>query len=307
MKIRTCCHTLLALGFITAAAARADDPSGATDPLEQRVRSIGEALAAVSQDIDANVESILDVIVPLTDSQETGNQVTQLKQDAIAGLRKAIEFYATERQKLEGDLARAAAPLSKPQMSDQVQTLDGVIDRRVDDILRISASLAENQDLDKYEYSYDPFSEIYNRRTTDAYKQNQKVQRRVVDTRQKLAVGLEKSIASLQDRLARYQRSRAYQTSEANRAAIDALIADTEARLATRRAQLAGLGDTGGAAGEKAITRDDFKVLSAWLNDQKAEVRASFDHMRRLKGEYDNALIRWNQDRRLRGLAPVAP
>jgi hypothetical protein len=43
--------------------------------------------------------------------------------------------------------------------------------------------------------------------------------------------------------------------------------------------------------------------LCFWL---AAAARASSDHQRRLKGDDDFALLRWSQDRRLRGLAPVS-
>ena len=264
--------------------------------------ALREELVKISGDIDAGVENILDLIMPLTDSLETGNKVTQLKQDAMMGLRKAIDYYTTERQKLEGDLSRPVANLTKEQMANQVGAIDEKVDLRINEILRLSASLAENQEVEKYEHTFDPYSEIYNRRVTDEYKQNQKVQRRVVDTRDNLTAGLEKSVAALKERVTRYERLLSYQVNEDNAAAIRSLIEESKTRLANREAQLTNLGTAYGEAGSKAIGKDEFKVVMQMITEQKAEIRSSFDLLRRIKTEYDTALVRYNNAQRMRRL-----
>ena len=271
-------------------------------PEGKRVLALREELVKISGDIDAGVENILDLIMPLTDSLETGNKVTQLKQDAMMGLRKAIDYYTTERQKLEGDLSRPVANLTKEQMANQVGAIDEKVDLRINEILRLSASLAENQEDEKYEHTFDPYSEIYNRRVTDEYKQNQKVQRRVVDTRDNLTAGLEKSVAALKERVTRYERLLSYQVSEDNAAAIRSLIEESKTRLANREAQLTSLGTAYGEAGSKAIGKDEFKVVMQMITEQKAEIRSSFDLLRRIKTEYDTALVRYNNAQRMRRL-----
>jgi hypothetical protein len=269
-------------------------------PQGEKVMALREELTKISADIDAGVEDILDLIIPLTDSTDTGNKVTQLKQESMMALRKTIDYYATERQKLDGELARTASGMTKEQMATQVEVIDEKIDQRVNEILRISASLAENQDVEKYEHTYDPYSEIYNRRVTDEYKQNQKVQRRVVDSRDKLTESLQKSITTLKERVNRYERLLPYQTSESNKVAINQLIEETKARISDRETQLQTLGSSyGQSTGSNAIGDDEFKVVVKMITEKKAEIRSSLDLMRRVKSEYDNALIRYNNARRL--------
>ncbi len=287
-----CMTGLVALPVIAQQAPPADR-------YEQRVADLRGELLAVSQDIDEGVDRILSLIIPLADSKDTGNKVTQLKQSTIESLRKVIDYYASERQKLEGDLARSTAALTKPQMAGQVEVIDEKIDQRIDDILRISESLARNQEIEKYDTWYDYEHDDIDQVINDDYRQNLKVQRRVVDTRGGLADSLKQSIASLNARLSRYERTLGYQTTPENTEAIQSLINDTKARITERENQLASLGDLSGEEGLKTIGKADLKVINQIVNEQKTEIRASFDLMRRLKGEYDNALIRMNNARRM--------
>jgi hypothetical protein len=254
----------------------------------------------ISGDIDAGVESILDLIIPLTDTQETGNKVTLMKQDAMMSLRKAIDYYATERQKLEGELARSVSGMTKEQMADQVGRIDDKVDQRIDDMLTLSSSFEENWEVEKYEYSYDPYRELYRSRVTEEYKQNKKVQRRVIDSRDSLIEGLQKSMATLNDRLNRYERLLAYQVSEDNAVAIKKLIDETNVRLDERKSQLQSLGDSNDNPESKAIGKGEFKIVMQMVTEQKAEIRSNFDLMRRIKSEYDTALVRYNNAERLR-------
>ncbi len=300
-NVRSVLSIPAALLFVTLFAgydARAQPAN--LGPQGEKVMALREELTKISADIDAGVEDILDLIIPLTDSTDTGNKVTQLKQESMMALRKTIDYYATERQKLDGELARTASGMTKEQMATQVEVIDEKIDQRVDEILRISASLAENQDVEKYEHTYDPYSEIYNRRVTDEYKQNQKVQRRVVDSRDNLTESLQKSITTLKERVNRYERLLPYQTSESNKVAINQLIEETKARISDRETQLQTLGSSyGESTGSNAIGDDEFKVVVKMITEKKAEIRSSLDLMRRVKSEYDNALIRYNNARRL--------
>jgi len=268
-------------------------------PAEQRVLDLRTELINVANDIDTGVEEILDLIIPLTDTQETGNKVAQMKQSTIDSLRKVIDYYVSERQKIEGELARPAASLTKDQMVSQVEVIDEKVDERIDEIMRISASLAESKDVEKYEHDFNPYTEIYNQRVSDEYKQNQKVQRRVVATRSDLGEGLKKSIQTLKERLNRYERLLSYQVGPANKAAIGKLIEETKGRISQREEQLASLGEIAGDAGTRAIGKSEFQIINQKLNDDKASIRSSFELMRRLKGEYDSALVRYNNSLRM--------
>jgi len=285
--------------LVTTTSLWLSSPSAfSVTPAEQNVLDLRAELVNVIGDIDTGVEEILDLIIPLTDTQETGNKVAQMKQSTIDSLRKVIDYYVSERQKLEGELARPASTLTKEQMVNQVGVIDDKVDQRIDEIMRISASLAESKDVEKYEHDYDPYNEIYNRRVTDEYKQNQRVQRRVVATKGDLGDGLKKSIQTLKERLNRYERLLTYQVSPENKEAIGTLVADTKNRIAQREEQLSSLGETSGEAGTRAIGKSEFQIINQKLNDDKASIRASFDLMRRLKGEYDSALVRYNNSRR---------
>jgi hypothetical protein len=266
------------------------------------VNDIREEFVQVSKDIDDGVDRVMTLILPLTDTIDTGNKVTVLKEQTIESLRHVIEMYVTERQKLEGALARPTALMTKPQMADQVGAIDEKVDQRIDDILRISASLAEHQEFEKYEYTHVPYSEIYHQGVTEEYRQNRKVQRRVVQTRGELSEELQKSITTLKERLSRYERTLPYQSTTANKEAVESLINDTRARIAEREQQLRYMGELGREESEKPIGEADFKAVVRMLNDEKAEIKASVEQLRRLKGEYDAALIKLNNARRLETL-----
>jgi hypothetical protein len=300
MKVNLPIGWLLTCQFVCLCSimAQAQD-SVAIDPYEANVNNLREEMARVSRDIDDGVDGMLQLIIPLTDSKDSGNKVALMKKDAIESLRNVIDVYVAERQKLEGELARPATAITKPQIAGQVEAIDEKIDTRINEMMRISASMAEHKEFEKYEYSYDFHSEDYDERISEDYQQNQKVQRQVNFTRGSLADGINKSIASLKDRISRYERTLAYQVSPENTEAINALIADTKARLDEREKQLYSLGAMHGEAGSRAISKDDFKIISQTLNEQKAEIRASLEHLRRLKGEYDSAVVRMNNARRL--------
>jgi len=299
MKIRrsTLALVLLAGLFAYESPAQTDIEQS---PEGKKVLALQDELTRISGDIDAGVENMLDLIIPLTDSLDTGNKVTKLKQDAMDGLRKTIDFYVLERQKLEGSLAQQAPALTKEQMADQVGQLDDKIDQRINEILRISTSLAEHKEVEKYDYEYNYYSDHYNQSTSEEYKQNLKVQRRVVDSKEKLYENLEKSISAMKERLNRYERLLGYQVSEENAAAIQQLINETGQRISERESQLQSIvSPSENSPGKQAIGDKEFKIVMKMIKDQKAEIASSYNLLRRVKSEYDTALIRYNNARRL--------
>jgi molybdopterin converting factor small subunit len=161
---------------------------------EKRLAEWGREIIALDGRIETQVDDLVKLIAGMKDSNDSRGKVNQLKKDAINGLKRGIEVYATKRRDVAGQI-RAG---DRSSLGD-LDVLDDRILKRIDQIATITKSIPTHQDVEKYVSDGVSYWDGYyteNVRISDEWKVNRrdtsaaKVQRR--DTMETLKADLEK-------------------------------------------------------------------------------------------------------------------
>ena len=147
--------------------------------LESHIGQREERLAEWSRDIvelDARIEKRVDELVKmlagLRDSQDSRTKVTQIKKDAIEGLKRGIDLYAKKRKEV-----RETVRTGSQEALGDLGKFDQRIIKRVDQIADLTKSIPTHEDVDKYESNGSSYWNGYygeNTRVSEEWKQNRR-------------------------------------------------------------------------------------------------------------------------------------
>ena len=143
---RTLLFCLIAAGFAVAqetATVDLEERRQSVVTLKQHLAMREERLAEVAAEIrergeatDKKIGRIVDMLPNLKDSQTSKRRVSEVKGEAIAGLKKMLEVYKRERnaivQQIRGDDSASATALMK-----DLQTIDQLAEKRVGQIVEL--------------------------------------------------------------------------------------------------------------------------------------------------------------------------
>lgn len=276
---------LLPLGGLTAQEVKESEQSldietrkASIANLETHIAQREERLAEWGKDIvglDARIENRVDELVKLlagiTDSQESRMRVSQLKKDAIEGLKRGINLYVTKRKQVRemvrtGD-ASALGDLDK---------FDVRIIKRVDQIADLTKSIPTHQDVDKYEASGSTYWNGYydeNSRISDEWKQNRRDSLQSDKQRDDVAKALRASLERLD------QRRRTLNDLLANREITDSArqlyyteLGQVDAYEDHLKKQLQAITTSTGGGG-KAVGRDQAHDIERLIDDARIDLR----------------------------------
>ncbi|RYD18335.1 MAG: hypothetical protein EOP88_22915, partial [Verrucomicrobiaceae bacterium] len=131
--------TIAGIGFTMAQDAAPMDMEArraSVKTLEERIAQRQTRLDEVAAEIreqgrktDARIEVIVTKLASLKDSQDSRRKVTEVKVQAIGGLKRLIELYRSERTKLYGNLASGNAASAEALKKD-LQVIDALVDKR---------------------------------------------------------------------------------------------------------------------------------------------------------------------------------
>ena len=124
--------------------------------LERHITERDERLAELAQDIitlDARVEKrvdrLVDVLKQSKDSKDSKVSVARTKEKAIEGLTKTIQYYDGKRRGIK-ELVREESPIRDTLIGD-VKKFDARIEKRVAQIVELTKSFTESEELKKYD------------------------------------------------------------------------------------------------------------------------------------------------------------
>ena len=240
------------------------------------------------QELDVRIEKRVDELVKmlagLRDSQESRTRVSNLKQEAIEGLKRGIQLYTQKRREIrelarEGDAA-AAGDLGK---------IDQRIIKRVDQIAELTKSIPTHQDLEKYQAdggSYSYWNGYYHEssRISEEWKQNRRDTVRSNQARKEATEALKATLERLD------QRRRTLRDSLANRKLTPAEkelytteLGQIDAYEDQLNAQLSEIATATGAGGQ-AVGRDQAHDIENLIQDARRDLR---EDVARLFQSYD--------------------
>jgi hypothetical protein len=170
--------------------------------LEMREKRFEEVAAEIRQRGQATNEKISELVhmlAGLKDSESSKRRISEVKGEAIAGLKRMLDVYQTERrtivQRLRGADSESAEALKK-----DLEAIDGLAEKRVAEILELVKSIPGGEDIAKYELDGDSYYNgvhYENSRISEAWRQNRRDRVESEKQRREVQQALEKAIADL--------------------------------------------------------------------------------------------------------------
>ncbi|MGC1479117.1 MAG: hypothetical protein WA771_01325 [Chthoniobacterales bacterium] len=112
---------------------------------------IGKDILELHQRMDKSLAQMVDRIAALKDSVRSSQQIGNLKIEMIEGLQEAIETFRSKRMALSRELQSGDSAISPKVIKDEITHLDQHMDAHLDQMLKLSKSFAQNNDVKKYE------------------------------------------------------------------------------------------------------------------------------------------------------------
>lgn len=249
---------------------------------EQRLAEWGRDVVELDARIEKHVEELVKMLAGLRDSQDSRTKVTQLKKEAIEGLKRGIELYAKKRKEVR-ELVRTG---NEEALGD-LGKLDQRIIKRVDQIAELTKSIPTYDDVEKYESEGGSYWNGYyyeNSRVSDEWKQNRRDTTQSNKQRQDTTKALQEGLERLD------QRRRTLKDLLANRELTDSArklyqteLGQVDAYQDHLKAQMRDV-TVGGGGGGQAVGREQAHDIEALIEDARRDLR---EDVSRLFRTYD--------------------
>lgn len=280
--------SLLLSGVLSATA----QTSSRVEAQQKKVQDITDQMMVIDTDIEKGVNRIVDLLASMADSTDSRTRVAQMKEDVLKGLKKNLDFYKMERQKRLGAAMQSYSSMPKDQLVKQVANIDGKVDERIDQIMKITESFTESKDIKKYEYHNNNWYGGGSSRTTNPdYKQNRMVATRGGNTADKVMDGLDKENEDLKRENDQLERRLPTAQSEEGKAALQAQIARNKATIDKNYSRMDEL-MSGGKQHTKQVGSKEAQNVEKRINDQIQDIRKAHNELVRLKSVRDTELMR---------------
>ncbi len=261
---------------------------------EARLAEVREDIKTLDGRIEKRIDSVVKLLTDLRDSQDSKTRVAQIKQNAIQGLRRAIDVYANKRK----EIAERVKTGDENALGD-LGKFDERIATRVAQIVDLSKSFPAHEDVKKYESDggSDYWNGYYheNTRISEAWKQSRRNQVQTKKTRDEVTTAIKEGIARLD------QRRRSLQDmldnrnpSESARKLYAQELGQIDAQTESLNAQLGEMAmSTGGATREPSL--DEAVDLGQLFDDARKDLRGDVANLFRLYDQFDKERFRINE------------
>ena len=250
---------------------------------EARLAEWGRDIVELDARIERRVDELVKLLASLKDSQESRTAVTQMKKEAIEGLRKGIELYARKRREV-----REQIRTGETSALGDLGKFDERIIRRVDQIAELSKSIPTHHDVEKYEPdgsgSYWNGYYYESSRISGEWKQNRRDTRASDQVRKQTAESLREGLERIDQRRRSLTAMLADRTTtDAARQLCQAELGQIDAYEDHLQAQLHEV-TTGGGGGTQEVGRDQAHDIGKLLADARKDLR---EDVARLFRSYD--------------------
>jgi hypothetical protein len=117
---------------------------------EGSVTRLVNEIMAQDQSIQAAVEKITKILTASKDSVETRSKITQLKQDTMNALKRAIQTYAQKRSLIAEELRQTKNNYRREDLFNSRGQIDDRIDKMVDSMLQLALSMEVDEGHERY-------------------------------------------------------------------------------------------------------------------------------------------------------------
>lgn len=253
---------------------------------EERLKEIASDIRSLDDRNEKRIDSIVNTLRNLKDSESSKTRINALKGEVIAGLRKSITIYQGKRREIFEHLRKdnSAAVLA---LTGDLEKFDARTQKRVDQILELAKSMPARTDVDKYEsagteYRNGWYSETS--RISDEWRQNRRQGVATEKSLRELREALEKSITALESRQASTAdliKNRSLTTAE--RAIQDQELGRIDAMLDSRRQELVTLAlpSASGSTVDQSASQSTSSVSDPAAKENADEIKNLLDDARK--------------------------
>ena len=265
---------------------------------EARLQELAADIRTLDDRNEKHIDTIVNTLKELKDSEKTRTRINQLKAEVIAGLRKSIMIYQQKRSEIF-EILRTDSSVSMEALTKDMDRFDARTQKRVDQIMELAKSMPQPKNVEKYEADGGNWWNGWyyeNSRISEEWKQNRRQGVATKVNRRDLRTALEKAIAYQQSRRdSIVSQLKDGKLSDAERALQEQELGRIDALLANRRRELAELsvptaladGDssgsdtsastvTSGSAGEHEASADDASAIKDMLEDARRDISRDF-------------------------------
>lgn len=257
---------------------------------ETRLEEVKQDIKTIDGRIEKRIDSLVKMLSDTRDSQDSKTRISQIKKDAITGLRRAIDLYVNKRK----EVAERVKKGDESALGD-LEKFDQRISTRVAQIVELSKSFPAHEDVKKYESEGSDYWNGYyheNTRISEEWKQNRrdnsqsKVQRDEVTTAIREGIErLDQRRRSLKDMLDNRK------PSESARKLYSQELGQIDAQIENLNSQLVEVTlPTGGAT--RAPSLDEAVDMGQLLDDARKDLRSDVSALFQLYDSFDKERFR---------------
>jgi len=251
---------------------------------EERLAEVAADIRTRGEATDKKIGRIVDMLAGMKDSQSSKRRISDLKGEAIAGLKKMLEVYKRERNgiatKLRGDKSQPVEALLK-----DMENIDKLGEKRAAQIVELVKSMPGGEDISKYETdsTADYNGVVYeNSRISEEWRQNRRDRVESEKQRRDAQDALKKSIEDLERRQATLKTQLAGgKLNDTEKQLYEQELGHVTSLLDVRKTQLIEVAAPSGAA-EQAASKGEADDLRALFKDARRDIAADFGETVRL-------------------------
>ncbi len=257
---------------------------------EARLAELREDVKRLDGRIEQRTDELIKMLSEIRDSNESKTRVSQIKMRAIKGLRRWIGVYQQRRSRILESLRQESEHLPKEALAESIDAFDKRIEKRISQIMELTASMGDHEDVKKYESDGGHYWGGYyheSSRVSDDWKQNRRQTVMTDKTRRELIEAVEAAIERLESRRAGIEdklENRKISSSER-----DILLGEMgriDGALDQRRADLRDLATPHGEGGGEAVGRNKAHDIEQLLEDASDDLSEDFSRLLRMYDEF---------------------
>ncbi len=263
-----------------------------------RVNRLREQILELDAHIEESIGTILAQLEGTQDSKESRTKVTRTKQDVIAGLKNTIEYYARRRDQWKEQVRTASTPEKAEVQAKAVAVMDERINKRIDQIIKLSESFTVKEDHEKYiesstsgGYGYGGDWGAWGGPTyekNEDWSQNRRTTVRSDQERRHISEALEASVEDLSRQIAALEAKleNPGNATDAQLQLARSDLARLQGLVATREEQIENMTVAPSGSPDSSTTVKEAVELDAVIKDTANDLRNDFGELFRQIDEY---------------------
>lgn len=262
---------------------------------QERVQACTQQMMALDKDIEARIDRIVKLLASIKDSTDSRGRVRVSKDKAIEGLKKSIAYYARERDKRNQAMIAPGMASASEDLSKDVGALNARIDKRVDQITALAASMSQHEEFNRYERYRD--SEFDGAETKE-FRRNASDVSASAKTKAELIEDLKAGIDKQTREIAALRETLRTTTDAGRRGLIQEQIETKEEIIADRREDAQKLLATSGTQAKPVSSKGAFEI-DKLLAEMTRDLQSDFRRVQMLVSERTDAQTRarYHQER----------